>query len=188
VTYLATSELAEGLDEVRRAPAGVGRLEMIVRRPSIDEREVVRSAVLDLKVGLVGDNWLAKGSKSTPDGSASPDKQVTVMNARAIALVAGEQANWPEAGDQLYVDMDISVAALPAGSLLRIGAAVLRVSEAPHNGCAKFAARFGTEAVRFFNSPEGKALRLRGLNARILVPGTIRAGDLVRSEPPPDPT
>jgi MOSC domain-containing protein YiiM len=185
VTYLATRALEEGLEEVRRAPTGVGRLELIVRRPAVDERQVVRRAVLDLEAGLVGDNWLTKGSKSSPDRLASPDKQVTVTNARAIALVAGgEHANWALAGDQLYVDMDISVASLPAGSLLRIAKVVLEVSEAPHNGCAKFAARFGQEAVRFFNSKEGKALRLRGLNARILVPGTVHVGDVVQSEPP----
>lgn len=184
MTYLATSELEAGVDEVRRAPTGLGRLEMIVRRPAVDERQVLRRGVLDLEQGLVGDNWRSRGSKSTPDRLASPDKQITVMNARAVALVAGEREHWALAGDQLYVDLDLSVASLPAGSRLHIGRAVLEVSEAPHRGCAKFAARFGQDAVRFFNSQEGTALRLRGLNARILVPGTIRVGTVVRAEVP----
>lgn len=177
--HLATADLEAGLDDVRTAPAGAGRLELIVRRPAVGEREVVEEALLDLEEGLVGDNWLARGSRGRPDGSAHPDKQVTVMSARAAALVAGDRERWALAGDQLYVDLDVGVAALPAGALLRIGGAVIEVSEAPHRGCAKFAGRFGEEAVRFFNSPVGLALRLRGLNARVVVPGPVRVADLV---------
>jgi MOSC domain-containing protein YiiM len=179
VIHLATADLEAGLDEVRAAPAGAGRLELIVRRPGSGEREVVEEALLDLEEGLVGDTWRARGSRSRPDGSADPDKQVTVMSARAAALVAGDRARWALAGDQLYVDLDVSVGALPAGSLLRVGGAVIEVSEAPHRGCAKFAGRFGEEAVRFCNSPVGLALRFRGLNAGVVVPGTIRVGDEV---------
>jgi hypothetical protein len=180
--YVTRAQLQEGIEHVRRAPSDRGRLEMIVRRPTVDEREVVTRATLDLAEGLLGDNWRAKGSRSTPDGLADPAKQVTVMNARAIALVAGTPDRWPLAGDQLYIDLDLSEANLPAGSRLRIGQTVLEVSAVPHRGCAKFADRFGEEAVRFFNSPEGLALRLRGLNARVLVPGEIRFGAVVRVE------
>ena len=180
--FVTASALEEGLDHVRRSPADRGRLEMIVRRPTVDEREVVPRATLDLSEGLVGDNWRARGSRTTPDGLAHPDKQITVMNARAIALVAGPPDRWPLAGDQLYVDLDLSVASLPAGSRLRIGHTVIEVSASPHRGCAKFADRFGEEAVRFFNSEEGCALRLRGLNARVVVPGEIRFGSVVRVE------
>jgi MOSC domain-containing protein YiiM len=155
---------------------------MIVRRPAVDEREVVPRAMLDLAEGLVGDTWRVRGSRTTPDGLAHPEKQITVMNARAVALVAGPADRWPLAGDQLFVDLDLSVANLPAGSRLRIGPAVIEVSASPHRGCAKFAERFGEEAVRFFNSAVGSELRLRGLNARIVVPGQIRFGSVVRIE------
>lgn len=135
-------------------------------------------AVLDPLTGLDGDNWLARGSSSTPDGSASPDRQVTVMNARVAELVAGGTDRMALAGDQLYVDLDLSIDNLPAGSLLAVGQAVLRVSEAPHLGCAKFVERFGPEAMRFVNSGIGRQLRLRGMNTRVVVPGTVRPGDL----------
>jgi MOSC domain-containing protein YiiM len=184
IMYVNRAALEAGLDDVLRAPTDRGRLEMIVCRPGVDERQVMPRGTLDLVDGLVGDNWRARGSRSTRDGTADPERQVTVMNARAIALVAGTPERWPLAGDQLYVDLDISVTNLPAGARLRIGQAVVEVSAAPHRGCAKFSERFGEEAVRFFNSPEGSALRLRGLNARIVVAGQIRFGDVVRVERP----
>jgi hypothetical protein len=180
VRHLAEAELEAGLDDLRRSPAGEGTLELIVRRPAVDAREIVEEGVLDLEQGLLGDNWLVKGSPRTPDGLAAPDKQVTVMNVRAVALIAGDRERWALAGDQLYVDLDLSIEALPAGSQLHIGEAVLVVSESPHTGCVKFSARFGKAALRFVNSPEGLALRLRGLNTRVLVPGVIRVGDRVR--------
>ena len=134
--------------------------------------------MLDQDSGLDGDNWLVRGSTSTPDGSAHPNKQITVMNARVAELVAGGTERMPLCGDQLYVDLDLSVDNLPAGSMLAVGQVVLRVSEEPHLGCAKFVERFGGEAMRFVNSRLGRRLRLRGMNTRIVVPGTVRVGDL----------
>ncbi len=176
--HLSRERLEAGLDHVRQSPPDHGRLMLIVRRPEVGQRDLPEEAVLDQVTGLVGDNWLTRGSSSTPDGSAHPDKQVTVINARLAELVAGGTERMALAGDQLYVDLDLSVDNLPPGSLLAVGQAVLRVSEAPHTGCAKFIERFGTEAIRFVNSRIGRRLRLRGMNARIVVPGTIRLGDL----------
>ena len=87
------------------------------------------------------------------DGSANPDAQLTLMNARVVALVAGERERWPLAGDQLYVDLDLSADNLPPGTRLAVGSAVIEVTPEPHTGCAKFSARFGSEALRFVNSP-----------------------------------
>jgi MOSC domain-containing protein YiiM len=176
-------ELERGLDEVRRAPKDDGVLELIVRRPAENGREVLEVGQLDVAVGLVGDNWLTRGSSSRPDKSAHPDMQLNVMNARAAALVAGEKTHWALAGDQLYVDLDLSPDNLPAGTRLAIGDATIEVTDVPHNGCAKFAARFGKPALAFVNSSVGKSLRLRGLCARVVVPGTIRSGDIVRKLP-----
>jgi hypothetical protein len=128
---------------------------------------------------LVGDGWLARGSKSTPDGSADPSAQVTLMNARVAALLAGPPDAWSAAGDQLYVDLDLGEANLPTGTRLAIGDALLEVSGTPHTGCAKFSGRFGVDALRFVSTPEGRALRLRGMNAWVVRSGIIALGDVV---------
>lgn len=179
VEHLTTAELEVRIDELRAAPKDQGALELIVRRPGVDEREVVDRAELLVDRGLDGDNWLARGSRHTDDGSAEPERQIAIMGARAIALFAGDRSRWPLAGDQLYIDLDLSLDNLPAGTTLRIGSAALEVTSAPHNGCAKFAKRYGTDARRFVNSPTNKQLRLRGINARVVQSGTIAVGDMV---------
>lgn len=175
---LAPHEL--GLDHVRRAPADDGTLELVVRRPAPGEREVLAVGELDLVLGLVGDDWSARPSSRTPDRSPHPDMQLNVMSSRAAALLAGDRERWPLAGDQLYVDLDLSEANLVAGTRLAVGDAVIEVTAEPHRGCRKFSARFGLDALRLVNSAEGRALRLRGLNARVVVPGAVRPGDRVR--------
>jgi len=184
--------LEESLEHIRAAPADGGTVQLIVRRPAVDEREVVTEAHLDLHGGLEGDTWLARGSSRTPDGGPSMDAQLTVMNARAAAAMAGDRERWPLAGDQLYLDLDISRANLPPGSRIQIGSAVIQFSEPPHTGCAKFSARFGVDALKFVNSPIGRELRLRGANCRVVVAGTLRTGDAIRKLPqrveePPSP-
>lgn len=178
--HLTTAALEAGLDEILASPADQGRLELIVRRPAVDQREVLAEATLDTTDGLLGDTWRARGSGRTPDRSADPDKQLTVMNARLAALIAGDPQRRPLAGDQLYLDLDLSETNLPPGSRLAMGGAVIEITAPPHTGCAKFAARFGRDALRFVNSPVGRQLRLRGANARIVVPGTVRRGDEIR--------
>lgn len=177
--HLSYQHLEESLSYVRDSPADRGVVILVIRRPAVGMRELPAEAMLDPAAGLVGDNWLTRGSKSTPDGSADPQRQVTVMNARLAELVAGGADRMPLAGDQLYVDFDISVANLPAGSRLTVGEAVLEVSETPHLGCAKFVERFGTDAMRFVNSRVGRQLRLRGMNARVVQRGIVRPRDAV---------
>ena len=178
VDVVGMAELEAALDLLQAAPRDAGVVTMIVRRPESGERELLEAADLDPLVGLVGDNWKARGSKSTPDGQAHPEKQITVMNARVAALLGGpDPARQALAGDQLYVDLDIGEENLPAGSLLRVGTAVLKISESPHTGCGKFRARFGPDALRFVNSPLGTALRFRGLNAWVVTAGVVRLGD-----------
>lgn len=177
--HRSRQELEAGLDHLCHSPAGAGTLELIVSRPGADARQILEEAALDLKVGLVGDTWHVRGSTSSPDGSANPAAQLTLMNARAAALVAGPLERWALAGDQLYVDLDLSEQRLPAGSRLAIGTAVIEITPKPHRGCAKFAERFGAEALRFVNTGAGALLNLRGRNARVLIPGTIRRSDPV---------
>ncbi len=174
-------ELEAGLDEVVRAPRRTGRVLAIAVRPAVDRRELVEEAMLDVDAGVVGDTWRSRGSSSTPHRSADPRAQVTVMNARFARLIAGEEVDrWALAGDQLYVDLDLSVEQLPAGTRLSIGDAVLEVSEKPHTGCAKFSAPFGVDALRVVGSPQGSALRLRGMNTRVITGGAVRVGDEIR--------
>jgi MOSC domain-containing protein YiiM len=176
--HATPAELEAGLEVVRAAPRGEGVVELIVRRPAVGVREVVEAGELDLEDGLVGDSWRTRGrSGGRPSNT---NAQVTVMNARATALVARDRKRWQLAGDQLYVDLDLSGEHLPAGTRLAVGSAVIEVTSVPHTGCKKFSERFGLEALLFVNSPEGRALNLRGINTRIVEPGTVRVGDAVR--------
>jgi hypothetical protein len=182
--HLTLEELEAGLAEVARCPKDQGELKLIVRRPRDGEREVLRESNLDLTVGLAGDNWKTRGSSKTPDGAAHPEKQITITNARMIALVAGGQQRWQLSGDQLFIDLDLGASNLPPGTQLEIGSAILEITPSPHNGCKKFAARFGEDAVKFMNLPERKQMRLRGINAKVVKPGVIRVGDVVRKRQP----
>ena len=178
--HLTMEELEAGLDEIRQAPTDEGLLQLIVRRPRVDAREVLEEGELHPSEGLVGDSWKFRGSSRTPDGSAHPDMQLNIMNARVIALVAQDKDRWQLAGDQLFIDMDLSAENLPAGTQLSLGAAVIEVSPQPHTGCQKFVARFGLDAVKFVNSAVGKELHLRGINAKVVQSGIIRVGDVVK--------
>jgi hypothetical protein len=179
MTERPLTELVAGLGEIRRSPADNGTVRLIVRRPAVDRRELLEAAQLDTEQGLIGDSWWARGSNRTLDGSADFEAQVTLMNSRLAMLLAGSDGDWAAAGDQLYVDLDLAESNLPAGMRLAVGDAVLEVSAVPHTGCAKFSGRFGLDALRFVSTPEGRAMRLRGLNARVVRGGTIRLGDLI---------
>lgn len=179
VRHLSTAELEARLDEIRQSPRDGGRLDLIVRRPAVDEREVLTQGVLTTADGLVGDTWNVRSSSRTGDGSPHPDMQLNIINARLSAAVAVDPLRRPLAGDQLHVDLDLSEDNLPAGSRLRIGSAVIEITAQPHTGCAKFSARFGMEALRFVNSPAGRQLRLRGANARVVEPGVVHVGDTI---------
>ncbi|MEM7132013.1 MAG: MOSC domain-containing protein [Chloroflexota bacterium] len=180
VKHLTMAELEAGLDEIRQAPKDEGVLELIVRRPQTDEREILDEGELDLNEGLVGDNWQARGSGMTNDGSAHPEMQLNIMNSRSTALVSQSKERWSLAGDQLYVDMDLSEENMPAGTQLSMGSAIVEVTPVPHMGCKKFTARFGLDAMKFVNSTVGKQLHLRGICAKVIQPGAIRTGDVVR--------
>ena len=165
------------LERIREAPADEGRLEFIVRRPPAEgAREILDEAHLDLVVGLVGDRWAARDDR-TPIYMMA---QLTLISVRVLAAIEPDRSRWPLAGDQLFVDFDLSVENLPPGARLAIGSAVIEASETPHTGCAKFSARFGSDALRWINSPIGREHRMRGMNARIVEPGIVRAGDTIR--------
>jgi MOSC domain-containing protein YiiM len=174
VAETAAPNIDADLREVRASPTRTGTVELIARRPAEDEREILEQAQLDPAVGLVGDRW------HTYAGKHGPDTQLTVMNSRAAALVAGPRRRWALAGDQLYVDFDISAVNLPPGTRLRLGSAVIEVTAVPHTGCGKFSRRFGVQAQTLVNSPAGRDLNLRGINAKVLRGGTVRTGDRIQ--------
>jgi hypothetical protein len=176
VKHLTIQELEAALDHLRDAPKDEGVLQLIVRRPQIDQREVIEEAELVPVLGLIGDSWSRRGSSKSVDGGPHPEMQINIMNSRVTALVAQEIARWPLAGDQLYIDMDLSKENLPAGSRIAVGSAVLEVSAWPHTGCHKFVARFGVEAMKFVNSTVGKELCLRGINAKVVQAGVVKVG------------
>jgi MOSC domain-containing protein YiiM len=178
VNHATTDHLVGLIDHVADAPSDVGTVELVVARPAIGERIVVDRGELRPGVGLVGDNYLERGSSRPPGGPADPLAELNLMSARALEAVAGvDRANWPPAGDQLIVDFDLSEPNCPAGTRLVVGTAVIEVTTKPHNGCAKFAERFGVDAARWVNSR--KDLRLRGICAVVVAPGSVASGDAI---------
>ena len=184
VDHPTKEQLGAGFGHVLQSPKDNGPLVKIVRRPDVSQREVSAAGELDADLGLVGDNWKVRANPTTPDGKADPVAQVTVMNARFLSLIAQSEERWELSGDQLLIDLDLSIENLPPGTRLRVGSAVIEVSKKPHTGCAKFAARFGQDALRFVSTPEGRALRLRGANAKVVQSGAVRVGDEAVKLPP----
>jgi MOSC domain-containing protein YiiM len=177
--HRALAEIERAAAKMGSSPTDNGTVEMIVSRPAVDERRVLDEGVLDTTHGLRGDSWGTR-EPSTPDGTADPLRQITVMNSRALASIAGDRDRWQLAGDQLIVDLDLSIDSLPAGTRLQIGEAVTEVTEPPHTGCSKFAGRFGVDALAWANGPAGRRQRRRGMHVRVLVSGTVRPGDVIR--------
>jgi hypothetical protein len=178
--YATIEALRSGLADIAQSPRDAGELKLIVRRPQTGNRQIVEEGELDPAEGLVGDNWKVRFNHRSPGQPPNPETQLNIMNSRVIALLAGDVNGWAMAGDQLFLDLDLSAENMPAGTRLSIGSAVIEVTAKPHTGCGKFAARFGKDAMDFVNSPEGRRLRLRGVNARVVRPGFIRIGDLAR--------
>ena len=179
-THLITAELEAGLAEIGQSPRDEGVLELVVARPLGGERVVLEEGELSLGEGLVGDNWRSRPSARTADGSPHPDMQLNIMNTRVVALLAQTKSRWPLAGDQLFVDLDLSAENVPPGTRLAIGGAVIELTNQPHTGCGKFVKRFGVDAMKFVNSALGRRLQLRGVNAKVVQSGRIRIGDPVR--------
>lgn len=169
--------------QMHKSPSDGGRVDMISRRPQADQREEMPSALFTAANGLEGDDWLARARRKSPDREPVMETQVTLMNSRVIQLLTADKTRWAEAGDQLFVDIDISMSNLPPGTRLQIGGAVLEIARTPHTGCGKFARRFGASARKWVMSDEGKNQRLRGVYARVVQDGVIAVGDRIQKLP-----
>ncbi|OIQ37713.1 MAG: MOSC domain-containing protein [Bacteroidetes bacterium MedPE-SWsnd-G1] len=178
--HLNSEQLTEGLENILQSPKDDGGLEMIVRRPKENEREVLDVGQLDLVLGLVGDNWKTRGSSRTDDGFGHPLMQLNLMNSRTIELLAQSKERWPLAGDQFFVDFDLSEENIPPGTQMQIGTAIIERTEIPHLGCKKFVERFGMDGMKFVNSKQGKLLNLRGVNAKVITPGLVKTNDRIK--------
>jgi hypothetical protein len=178
-SHRTMDELRAAVDTIRQAPADHGVVALVVRRPEQNRREVLDEGHFNETEGLVGDTWRLRQSRLTPDGSPHPETQLTLMGVRAIGAISPDEARWPLAGDQLFVDLDLALTNLPAGTRLQVGEAVLEVTAQPHTGCGKFVERFGLEAMKWVNSPEGRELNLRGIYAKVVAAGRVRPGDSI---------
>ena len=177
VKQMTMEELETGLQTIGESPKSEGVVELIVRRPQTLDREILEVGELDVVEGLVGDNWKARGSKATHDGSAHPEMQLTLMNSRVIDLISQDRDRWHLAGDQFFVDLDLSQENLPAGTRITMGSAIVEVTPVPHTGCQKFVERFGLDAHKLVNLPKGRELNLRGINCKVIQPGSVRTGE-----------
>ena len=179
VVHLNLEQLEAGVENIKRSPKDGGVLECIVIRPGTNQRVDLQECELSPEGGVHGDNWASRTKQFLPDGNPNPAVQVSLMNSRTVDLLAQDRARWPLAGDNLYVDLDLSRDNLQPGQQLAIGSVVLEVTDVPHNGCAKFVERYGPNATGFVNSKSGKALRLRGVYAKIVKAGTVKVGDSI---------
>ena len=176
--HISRAEIESRIADVLESPKDSGTLRMIVRRPKVNKREAVETAALDVEEGLIGDNWLTRGSRWRKGGD--PKRQITVMNWRFANLVATSEERIPLAGDQLFVDLDLSKENVPPGARIAVGPdAVIEVTAPPHLGCKKFVERFGIDAMTFANSEFGRQHNLRGVNARVISGGDVRTGGRV---------
>lgn len=177
--HLDQATLEQELERILQTPSD-GRIKALFLRTEVGRRARVESVELNAEVGVVGDNWSSRPGARLPDGSARVETQVTLMNSRILALLAGSEDRWELAGDQVIVDLIFDVNDLPPGTRLQAGTALLEITEPPHTGCSKFAERYGADARKFVNTPRGRELNLRGVNARVIEPGTARVGDTIR--------
>jgi MOSC domain-containing protein YiiM len=159
------------------------RILSLINRPSEGIHIETNELHLDTERGIVGDRWRDSAWLRRPDGSPDPRVQVSLTNLAVMQCFADETGRSPfDCGDNLYTHLSLTETNLPVGQRLRIGAAVLEVSDVENDACGKFAQRFGASAFQYIRAPQNRHLRLRGIFCRILRGGVIRVGELITKE------
>jgi MOSC domain-containing protein YiiM len=176
--HLLLARLEAGLGALPAPPRDSGRVMLVVRRRPDRMRETLGRVELQPEDGVPGDAW---GRREHRD----PEAALTVMQVDVAELIANGQP-LTVFGDNLFLDLDLSAQNLPTGSRLRVGRALLEVTAKPHNGCHKFAARFGHDALRLVSRPERRQRNLRGIYMRVVEAGEVAVGDPVEVLSRPD--
>jgi len=169
--HLGLDALEAGLRSLPALPRTGGRVVLICRRTPDGSRETPARTELTFADGVPGDDW----SRRPP---RDPEAQLAVMCAPVAELIANGQP-LVVFGDNLFVDLDLSNASLPTGTRLRVGGAVVEVTPKPHNGCSKFHARFGADALRFVQAKPTRDRNLRGIYWKVIEPGAVAVGDAI---------
>ncbi len=173
--HLPMEDLLKRLAALPRAPRDRGEIAALFARPGSNERTPIEKANLTAAGGMPGDRW-SRPREGKPD--PRPDKMLATMQAGVARMIANGQP-LGLFGDNLYLDLDLSAANLPAGTRLRAGGAVLEVTPEPHNGCLKFKARVGADALRLVSRKEDRHRNLRGIYLKVIEDGLVAAGDPV---------
>ncbi len=170
--HLSLADLETRLARLAPAPTESGRVVRLQARPSGDHRTTPERVHLSAARGVSGDRWTSEQEKGT-------ENQVTAIQASVAALIANGQ-ELGLFGDNLFVDLDISTANLPAGTQIRAGEATLEVTPMPHDGCRKFRARFGADALRLVARRETRGRNLRGIHLKVVEDGDVCVGDEIQ--------
>lgn len=177
--FFSLNSLNDSFSDILDSPITNGTIELIVCRPKTNARKILTEAELTIEEGLVGDCWKNKRNFMRKDGLPDVEVQLTLMNSRCINAIAGSKEFWPLAGDQLFVDLNLCKTVLQPKQQLKINDAIIEITDVPHLGCSKFSKRFGSDALKFVNSKNGKLHNLRGVNAKIIQPGVIKTGAII---------
>lgn len=180
MTHVTTAIIEKQLPYVEASPKDNGVIKLIVVRPKTNKRQILDSCFISYEKGMEGDNWTLGCWKTTEDGSPHPDVQIAITNYRIHEIFSNLDKDRALAGDNLFVDLDLSERNLKAGDRLALGSAIIKITSVPHNGCGKFKERFGIDALKFVNSPIGKQMHLRGIYAKVIQNGIVSVNDTIK--------
>ena len=174
------AELMAALPDILAAPKDNAPVHGLCLRPARGERAFPKRISMTRAGGIPGERWATEPWLRRADGSPDPRIQVSILPLRVMDLVWRDREGTPHPGDPIVVDMDLSLANLPSGSLIAAGTAVLRVSDEFNAACAKWKLRYGADARAFIEAPGHAELRLRGVLCSVETDGEVAVGECLR--------